>query len=324
MLYEKLDYVIAIAEEQNLTRAAKKLYISQPTLTMYLNRLEESLGVQLFDRRKNPVLLTPAGKHYVEKMREISEAEQILRGELRTVSDPENTLRIGSARVRGHFWLPPLLRLLSDRHPDLNFSITLGSEKQLQKLLGKDSIDLAIATLADIPESDIPLIIEDITWEKIILVAHKQFQLVPPNQRADNSPDNPFRLDPACLQDKPFISPAASNGMYQAFQKMMAQYAIHPSRTLVIDTMTTGLQMTVQGLGIQIISAGILASLSDEQRADLDYCILPEFPSVRKCSVAWREDTDHLQLIRETVQLLREEVLPQMIYTEVIQNGSEQ
>ena len=324
MLYEKLDYVIAIAEEQNLTRAAKKLYISQPTLTMYLNRLEESLGVQLFDRRKNPVLLTPAGKHYVEKMREISEAEQILRGELRTVSDPAHTLRIGSARVRGHFWLPPLLRLLSEKHPDLSFFVTLGSEKQLQKLLGKDSIDLAIATLADIPESDIPLIIEDITLEKIILVAHKQFNLVPADKRADNSPDNPFLIDPVCLQDKPFVSPSASNGIYQAFQKMIAQYAIHPRRTLAIDTMTTGLLMTVQGLGIQIISAGILASLNDVQRADLDYCILPDFPSVRKCSVAWREDTDHLLLIKETLQLLRENVLPQMIYTEIIHNGAEQ
>ena len=60
MLYEKLDYVLAIAEEQNLTRAAKKLYISQPTLTMYLNRLEENLGVKLFDRRKTPITITPA------------------------------------------------------------------------------------------------------------------------------------------------------------------------------------------------------------------------------------------------------------------------
>ena len=157
MLYEKLDYVIAIAEEQNLTRAAKKLYISQPTLTMYLNRLEESLGVQLFDRRKNPVLLTPAGKHYIEKMREIAEAEQILRGELRTVSDPARTFRIGSARVRGHYWLPPLLRLLSERHPETFFTVSLGAEKQLQKLLGKDSIDVAIGSLADIPESDIQI-----------------------------------------------------------------------------------------------------------------------------------------------------------------------
>ncbi len=82
--------------------------------------------------------------------------------------------------------------------------------------------------------------------------------------------------------------------------------------------------MTLQSLGIQIISAGILSSLSDEQRADLDYCVLPDFPSVRKCSVAWREDTDHLFLIKETLQLLRENVLPQMVYTEVITNRSEQ
>ena len=79
MLYEKLDYVLAIAEEQNLTRAAKKLYISQPTLTMYLNRLEENLGVKLFDRRKTPITITPAGRRYIEKMTEISEEEQILR-----------------------------------------------------------------------------------------------------------------------------------------------------------------------------------------------------------------------------------------------------
>ena len=68
MLYEKLDYVLAIAEEQNLTRAAKKLYISQPTLTMYLNRLEENLGVKLFDRRNTPITITPAGRRYIEKM----------------------------------------------------------------------------------------------------------------------------------------------------------------------------------------------------------------------------------------------------------------
>ena len=324
MLYEKLDYVIAIAEEQNLTRAAKKLYISQPTLTMYLNRLEESLGVQLFDRRKNPVLLTPAGKHYMEKMREISEAEQILRGELRTISDPACTFRIGSSRVRGHYWLPPLLRLLSECHPELSFTVSLGSEKQLQKLLEKDSIDVAIGTLADIPESDIPLVFEDVALEKMLLVAHRKFGLVPPEARGDNSPDHLYQLNPASLQNLPFITPSPANGMYLSFQKLIAQYNIQPGHILVIDTMTTGLKMAVQGLGVQLISAGILIALSPEERQELDYCLLPDFPAERRCSVVWREDTEQLPMIRETTQLLREEVLPQMIYTEVIEHGTEQ
>lgn len=324
MLYEKLDYVIAIAEEQNLTRAAKKLYISQPTLTMYLNRLEESLGVQLFDRRKNPVLLTPAGKHYIEKMREISEAEQILRGELRTISDPARTFRIGSARVRGHYWLPPLLRLLSDRHPELSFSVSLGAEKQLQKLLAKDSIDVAIGSLADIPESDIPLVFEDVALEKTILVAHRKFGLVPPQVRGEYSPDRLYPLDPAQLQNLPFVTPSSANGIYLSFQKLIAQYSIQPGHILAIDTMTTGLKMAVQGLGVQLISAGILIALSPEERQELDYCGLPDFPASRRCSVVWREDTDQIPLIREVTELLRENVLPQMIYTEVIEHGTEQ
>ena len=79
MLYEKWNYVLAIAEEQNLTRAAKRLFISQPALTLYLNRLEKELGVKLFDRSRTPILLTEAGKYYVEQMKKISAAEQSLR-----------------------------------------------------------------------------------------------------------------------------------------------------------------------------------------------------------------------------------------------------
>lgn len=324
MLYEKLDYVIAIAEEQNLTRAAKKLYISQPTLTMYLNRLEESLGVQLFDRRKNPVRLTPAGKHYIEKMRELSEAEQILRGELRMITDPEKTFRIGSARVRAHFWLPSLLRLLTQRHPEISFTVSLGAEKQLQRLLGKHAVDMAIGALTDIPESDIPLMMEDITMEKTLLVAHKRFGLIPEEARPFHTPDRPYLLEPERLQHLPFIAPSPSNGMYKSFQKMLAQYQIQPGHTLVIDSMLTGLMMTEQGLGAQLISGGILMAIpTEERRRELDYCVLPDFPEARKCSVAWREDTDMLPLIRESVQLLREEVLPNMIYTEVLQDGTE-
>ena len=59
MFNDKMDYIFAIAEEQNLTHAAKRLFIAQSTLTMYLNRLESELGMKLFDRSKSPILPRP-------------------------------------------------------------------------------------------------------------------------------------------------------------------------------------------------------------------------------------------------------------------------
>ena len=318
MLYEKLDYVLAIAEEQNLTRAAKKLYISQPTLTMYLNRLEENLGVKLFDRRKNPITITPAGRRYIEKMTEISEEEQILRGELKNVQNPAQTFRIGSSRVRGHYWLPPLLRILSKQHPDMNFVISLGTERHLQRLLEKSSIDLAIGSLTDIPSSEVPLVIEPISTERILLVAHKKYGLVPEEEQEHNSPDHPYLLDPEKLQNLPFIAPPPANGMYRTFQRMIGLYGIHPKSSIVIDMMTTGLRLTKEGLGVQFISAAILISISALERQNaLDYCILPDLPDSRPCSVAWREETEFLPLIHETVAILKNEVIPKQLYTQV-------
>ena len=95
MLYEKLNYVLAIAEERNLTRAAKRLFISQPTLTLYLNRLEAELGVKLFDRSKTPIGLTEAGNYYIGEMKKIYASEQLLRNDIKFIANPSQTLIVG-------------------------------------------------------------------------------------------------------------------------------------------------------------------------------------------------------------------------------------
>ena len=79
---ERLDYIIAIVEEQNITRAAKRLYITQPALTKYINKLEEEYGICLFDRKNSPVTLTEAGKLFLEEKTRIEVAEQNLRHRL--------------------------------------------------------------------------------------------------------------------------------------------------------------------------------------------------------------------------------------------------
>ena len=73
-----LKYILTIAEEKNMTRAAERLYISQPSLSQSLKNLEKELGVDLFERSRQGVVLTPAGEHYVEWAKQILFAEAMM------------------------------------------------------------------------------------------------------------------------------------------------------------------------------------------------------------------------------------------------------
>ena len=130
MLTDRLNYVLAIAEERNITAAAHKLYVSQPTLTVYLNRLESELGVKLFDRSRTPITLTPAGVYYIEEMKKIEESEQKMRSSIRLVADPSRTLLVGIGQVRGSNWLPQILPDFCSIHPDVNVQILQAVESR--------------------------------------------------------------------------------------------------------------------------------------------------------------------------------------------------
>ena len=71
MDFRELKYIVTTAECQSFTAAAKKLYISQPSLSYVISKVEEETGVLLFDRKTTPITLTYAGKRYVETAREI-------------------------------------------------------------------------------------------------------------------------------------------------------------------------------------------------------------------------------------------------------------
>lgn len=103
----RLEYILAVIEEKSITKAAKRLYITQPTLTKYINQLEDEYGVKFFDRSTTPIRLTEAGQLYVEKKKMMIEEERSLRSQLKSIEDKKITLTIGSGHTRGRK-IPPL------------------------------------------------------------------------------------------------------------------------------------------------------------------------------------------------------------------------
>lgn len=90
------DYVMAIARNRNISKAAKELFISQPSLSRYLSNLEARLGLALFDRQNNEIVPTPAGEIYIRYAREITAKKASLYRELEALKSQENNvIRIG-------------------------------------------------------------------------------------------------------------------------------------------------------------------------------------------------------------------------------------
>ena len=306
MLYEKLNYIIAIAEERNLTQAAKRLYISQPTLTLYLNRLENELGVKLFDRSKSPVTLTDAGAYYLEKMKKIYASEQALRSQIHFSANPTQTLLVGIGQVRGHHWLPLFLPTFCSIHPDINVQIVQETEQQMYEDLQKQKLDVGIGVFP--ASTDIEMV--EIMEETLFFAAHRKFGLIPDHLRGKHDMKNPYIVQPDQLNGLPFIIPQVSNGLYDTYETILQNNQIHPSRTISINNLSTGLLLNVKGLGVQLLSGSVVYFSHEPGVNQLDLFLLENMPETRKCTAIYQSGNIRQKLIQDLIRILKNEVLP--------------
>ena len=306
MLYEKLNYIIAIAEERNLTQAAKRLYISQPTLTLYLNRLENELGVKLFDRSKSPVTLTDAGAYYLEKMKKIYASEQALRSQIHFIANPTQTLLVGIGQVRGHHWLPLFLPTFCSIHPDINVQIVQETEQQMYEDLQKQKLDVGIGVFP--ASTDIEMV--EIMEETLFFAAHRKFGLIPDHLRGKHDMKNPYIVQPDQMNGLPFIIPQVSNGLYDTYETILQNNQIHPSRTISINNLSTGLLLNVKGLGVQLLSGSVVYFSHEPGVNQLDLFLLENMPETRKCTAIYQGGNIKQKLIQDLIRTLKNEVLP--------------
>jgi len=147
-----LRYFVVVAEEQNITRAAARLHVSQPPLSRQIHDLEEELGVSLFRRTAKSITLTEAGKIFLREAREV-----LLRAEkavetVRVVARGERgQLRIGYAPSLTVELLPKALRLFEHGHPGVRVSLhDLSTEESVQRLKAR-KLDVALTVRPSSP-----------------------------------------------------------------------------------------------------------------------------------------------------------------------------
>ncbi len=172
MTLTELKYIVAVARERHFGRAAEACFVSQPTLSVAIKKLEEELGVQLFERGNVEVAVTPVGEQIVEEAQSVIEQTNTIREIAQQGKDPlSGPLRVGVIYTIGPYLLPHLVRRMIEATPDMPLILQENFTTKLLESLRQGDLDVAI--LAD-PFPDTGLMTQGVYDEPFVVAVPKK------------------------------------------------------------------------------------------------------------------------------------------------------
>lgn len=170
-----LTYLIAVAETEHFGQAAERCHVSQPTLSMQIKKLEDELGVQLFERTNKSVMVTPVGNALVQQARQVLGEINTLKQIANNAKDPfSGEFRLGIIPTMGPYLLPKLLRLIKKHLPKIDIIVY---ENKTQVILSELRSGLLDAIILAPPIDDDHLTVHELFEEPFLLALPKQHPL---------------------------------------------------------------------------------------------------------------------------------------------------
>jgi len=291
MNLRELQYLVALADHRNFRRAADACLVSQPTLSTQIRKLEEELGVTLFERTNRKVMPTPAGQDAVARARRILGEMQEMREAARRLSRPEaGVARLGVFPTLGPYLLPEVMPQVRARFPQLQLLLTEEKSDQLLARLREGRLDAAILAL---PVHDPGLHCELLFEEPFMLAVPRHHPLAAREslRTEELSQYNLMLLeDGHCLRDQALDVCRLSGAQEQS-----------EFRATSLETLR---QMVLAGLGVTLMPA--LAARGMAPYADKLHLLRFEDSSPsRQIGLFWRRTSAMAPLLKELAEVLR-------------------
>lgn len=245
MNFQELEYFLAIAKHQNLTKASQELYISQPTLSKFLQKLDRELGGKTFRRSGHTYSLTFLGQRYLEYAQKVITVNKDWEKELSDMqSSFEGELNIAVPPMRGVCLIPQILPVFHEKHPGVRVNFYEHGHSIQEALLSNAKLDFAmLSRWQPLPT----LSYYTLFHEETLLVLPADTPLA---KQAVTKPGcrRPW-LDLSLLVGKPFILHFPDQNTGRTALELFDQYKIDPLVICRTRESQTCIQLAAKGLG---------------------------------------------------------------------------
>jgi DNA-binding transcriptional LysR family regulator len=261
---KNLYYVLCVAEEKNFSKAAEKLFITQPTLSQHINKLEKTLGTQLFDRSTTPLTLTYAGEKFVKIASKILDTERELVQEIADINGfCKGRLTIGISAVHGSSLLPTILPKYKERFPNIEIILVEENAHKLEELAERCKTDI---TITNLPIQNENLVYDTLTLDEVVLAVPKNFLPIKFNTErySDTIYDGFYheKIEISMLKDCPFLLLKHGHKVREISDKIFNSEGIIPKITLESISIETLYGLSSIGMGVTFIPKSLISKKS--------------------------------------------------------------
>lgn len=256
MLFSNYEYFLKIVEEKSISKAAAKLFITQPALSKYIRRLESSLGFDLIDHKSPVFRLTYVGGQYLKYASSIARIEKQFENELSELqSDKSGRIFVGMSQWRSSFILPKVLPIISKQYPHMDISITEKKASELINDVTSGNLDFAILNEYSIPSAS-KLSRDILAEEKMLLVANANHPLVQEflmNHPSFDSFKETPHFDIALLEHEPIYLIRFGQNISKIILDMFERHGLHPQSILEAENMVSSIYRVSTSMGFTFI-----------------------------------------------------------------------
>lgn len=271
-MFRNKNYVLTILKEGSFSKAAEILYVSQPSLSATIKRIEEKISAPIFDRSTSPVSLTEIGAEYVRRAAEIEAAEKNFE---KFVEDNLNLtsgkIRIGGSSFFSAYVIPRMISEFNKIYPKITFELFEDNTKSLIEKIESGKIDLALDNSSEKFEN-----ISTVKYmEEILLLAVpntfaindslKDFRLTAGEIREDKHLNESTSVSLSKFSKEPFILLNPENDTGKRAKLLFGKYRITPKIIFNVEQQLTAYNISSNQLGISFISDNLVKSIKTEK-----------------------------------------------------------